>query len=113
MQLFSADATTFSKKNLNIFFASENMKKTSTKVAHKRPKLFFFSIANWHRNSPNHIFCSKKCLPARLLYNAFGFVPFAIFAMKNLSCDFVKTVQVARNEILRKNVLSLKFINMD
>ena len=41
MELFSADTTTFSKD----FFAPENMKKTYSKVAHNRPKLFF-SIAN-------------------------------------------------------------------
>ena len=28
-------------KNINIFFAPENMKKTPSKVAHSRPRLFF------------------------------------------------------------------------
>ena len=43
MQLFSADATMFFKENLrNIFFAPENMKKTPSKVAHNRPRPFFF-----------------------------------------------------------------------
>ena len=39
MQLFSADATMFSKK-FN-FFAPENMKKTPSKVAHNRFPVFF------------------------------------------------------------------------
>ena len=42
MQLFSADATIF-KKNINIFFAPENKKKTPATVAHNRLN-FFFSI---------------------------------------------------------------------
>ena len=48
MQLFSADATIFSKKNLNLFFAHENLKKQASKVAHNRP---FFS-----QTSPELIF---------------------------------------------------------
>ena len=36
MQLFSADNTKFKKKN-----APKNMKQTTTKVAHNRPKYFF------------------------------------------------------------------------
>ena len=45
MQLFSADPTTFSR----------NMKKTSSEVAHNRPKLLFFNIANPPKTSPNHM----------------------------------------------------------
>jgi hypothetical protein len=39
MQLFTAGATIFLKKNLK--FAPENMKKLLSKVAHNRPKTFF------------------------------------------------------------------------
>ena len=44
MQLFSAETTMFSK--IFFFFAPENMKKTHSKVAHNRPKLFF-SVLAW------------------------------------------------------------------
>ena len=43
MQLFSADATIFKKKNLTFIFAPENMKKTPSKVAHNWPRPFFSS----------------------------------------------------------------------
>ena len=59
MQLFSADATMF-KKKINIFFAPENMKKTPSKVAHNRPRPFFFSTANRPKSSPNLNSCSIK-----------------------------------------------------
>ena len=49
MQLFSADA-----------FSLENMKKLPSKVAHNRPKTFFFRIANRPKTSPNHTFFSIK-----------------------------------------------------
>ena len=42
MRLFISD-TTILFKNLIYFFAHENMKKPSTKVAHNRPQ-FFFSL---------------------------------------------------------------------
>ena len=61
MQLFSADASVFKKKKL--FFDPENMKKTPSKVAHNRPPNFFFSTANRHKTSPNHIFCSIEMSP--------------------------------------------------
>jgi hypothetical protein len=38
MQLFSADATIFSKKFQQKIFAPENMKNPPSKVAHNRPK---------------------------------------------------------------------------
>ena len=41
MQLFSADTTIFLKRFFIIFFAPENMKKTSSKVAHNWPQFFF------------------------------------------------------------------------
>ena len=40
MQLFSADATIFTKK-IYLFFAHENIKKRASKVAHNRPQTFF------------------------------------------------------------------------
>jgi hypothetical protein len=58
MQLFSADATMFFKK-FQYFFAHANMKKLASKVAHNRP-IFFFSIANRLKISPNLIFSSIK-----------------------------------------------------
>ena len=60
LQLFSADATTFLNFSKIIFFAQENMKKPSLKVAHNRSLIFFFSLANWPKTSPNIIFCSTK-----------------------------------------------------
>ena len=56
MQLFSADATIFSKLKKEIF-TPQNMKKTSSKGSHNQPPIFF-SIANRPKISPNHIFCS-------------------------------------------------------
>ena len=44
MQLFSSDATLFLKKFKKKNFAPENMKKTPKKVAHNRPRPFFFCI---------------------------------------------------------------------
>ena len=59
VQLFSADAT-MSLKISKKFFAPENMKKTPSKVAHNRPRLFFFSIANRPKSRPNLNSCSIK-----------------------------------------------------
>ena len=42
MQLFSADATMFSKKKKN--FDHKKLKKPPQKVAHNRPRPFFFSL---------------------------------------------------------------------
>ena len=41
MQLFSSDATMFLKEFKTFFFATENMKRTPSKVAHNRPRPFF------------------------------------------------------------------------
>ena len=46
MQFFSAQATTFSKKN---FFAHENMKKVPSKVAHNWPQIVFSVLARMPR----------------------------------------------------------------
>ena len=43
MQLFSADAIVFSKK-INIFFDPEKVKKLASKVAHNRPRPFYFTV---------------------------------------------------------------------
>jgi hypothetical protein len=40
MQVFSADATIF-KKKIELFFAPENIKKKTSKVAHNWPPIFF------------------------------------------------------------------------
>ena len=48
MQLFSADATMFSKKILKYFFDPEKVKKRASKVAHNRPNPFF------PQSSPDH-----------------------------------------------------------
>ena len=44
MQLFSADAIVFSKKNLNFFFDPKKVKKRASKVAHNRPRPFYFTV---------------------------------------------------------------------
>ena len=56
------------------FFAPQNMKKTSSKGSHNWPP-FFFSIANWPKTSPNHIFCSKKWLQMSALLFLVGTMP--------------------------------------
>ena len=43
MQLFSADAVVFSKK-LKFFFDPERVKKRISKVAHNRPRTFYFIV---------------------------------------------------------------------
>ena len=40
------------KKNLNLFFAHENIKKRASKVAHNRPETFFRSTARLQQTSP-------------------------------------------------------------
>ena len=52
MQLFSADATMFLKKN-QLFFAHENMKKRPSKVAHNQPQFFFSGLPTGRK--PNQI----------------------------------------------------------
>ena len=42
MQLFSADPVVFSK--MNFFFDPEKVKKWASKVAHNRPKPFYFTV---------------------------------------------------------------------
>ena len=44
MQLFSADAIVFSKKLKKNFFDPQNMKKPPSKVAHNRPRPFYFTV---------------------------------------------------------------------
>ena len=56
MQLFSVDATIFSKKKINLFFAHENIKKTPSKVAHNRPQTFFSQYCPAAQTSPESIF---------------------------------------------------------
>ena len=48
MQLFSADATMFSKKN----FALKKLKKPPSKVAHNQPKTFFSQVRPGCGNQP-------------------------------------------------------------
>ena len=63
MQLFSADTTLFFIYFL--IFALENMKKLLSKIAHN---IFFFSIANQPKTTPNLIFCSIKIVSLRNFY---------------------------------------------
>ena len=44
MQLFSADAIEFSKKFQKNFLTPKKLKKLATKVAHNRPKPFYFTV---------------------------------------------------------------------
>ena len=57
MQLFSEDATIFSKK----IFAHENLKKQASKVAHNRPQTFFHSTGPAAQTSPELIFHIEIC----------------------------------------------------
>jgi hypothetical protein len=52
MQLFSADATIFSKKKLNLFFALENKKNRPQKLLIIDPKLFFHKYGPAAQTSP-------------------------------------------------------------
>ena len=70
-QLFSADATVFSK-NLNFCFASENMNKNPIKSTIISP--IFFQYCQPAKTSPNFKYFSQKSPIARLLYNDFGFM---------------------------------------
>ena len=68
MQLFSANTTIF-KKQLNCFFALENIKKRPQKLLIIGPN-FFFRIANRTKTSTNLNFCSIKiALRATLDFN--------------------------------------------
>ena len=58
MQVFSADGTMFSKKN--IFFTSENLKKTPSKVAHNRPKIIFSVLAKLPKRPKNRYLAQPK-----------------------------------------------------
>ena len=55
-----------------IFFAPENMKKLSSKVAHNRPKLFFSVLQINPKPAQITFSVQKKCLRARILYNDFA-----------------------------------------
>jgi len=55
MQLFSADATIFSKKKLNSFFAHENIK--------NRPQKFFFTVLLSCPNQPRIDFSYYEYVP--------------------------------------------------
>jgi hypothetical protein len=44
MQLFSAEATIFSKKILSLFFVHENIKKRASKIPHNPPQTFFSQV---------------------------------------------------------------------
>ena len=66
MQLFSADTTIF-KENLKLFFAPENMKKPTSKVAHNRPN--FFSVLPTPKSQ---FLFHTKLLTKQLMYNHFA-----------------------------------------
>ena len=52
MQLFCVDATIFSKKKKDSFFAHENLKTWVSKVAHNRPQTVFFTVLPGCPNQP-------------------------------------------------------------
>ena len=52
MQLFSADAIAFSKKNKKKFFDHEKVKKWASNVAHNRPRPFFPLSSPGHSPQP-------------------------------------------------------------
>ena len=56
MQIFSEDATLFSKKNSNLFFAHENIKNGPQKLLIIGPKLFFHKYGPAAQTSPELIF---------------------------------------------------------
>ena len=62
MQLFSADATIFSKK-FEFIFAPENIKKRTSKVAHNQPQTFFSQYWPGCPNQPRIDFSYYKYVP--------------------------------------------------
>jgi hypothetical protein len=62
MQLFSADAMVFSKKKIKKNFDPEKVKKWASKVAHNRPRPFYFTVQpRPTAHSPELIFHIMKC----------------------------------------------------
>ena len=70
MQLFSAEATIVFKKYIS-FFAPENMKKPTSKVAYNRPKLLFLaqiqhkSLFLFHKNCSPRDLCIMTLFAVR------------------------------------------------
>ena len=64
MQLFSADATMFSILFFVFFF--ENMKKSPSKVAHNRPRLFFLYCQPAQIQPKSQFLFHKNCSPRDL-----------------------------------------------
>jgi hypothetical protein len=62
LQLFSADATIFSKK-FEFIFAPENIKKRTSKVAHNQPQTFFSQYWPGCPNQPRIDFSYYKYVP--------------------------------------------------
>ena len=72
MQLFSADVTMLLFLFYSILY-HKNLKKMASKVVHNQPKcVFFLSIANRPKSSPNLNSCPIKISTAGLLYNDFA-----------------------------------------
>jgi hypothetical protein len=66
MQLFSADATMFSKIFFFFFFAHKKLKKPPSKVAHNRPKHFIPQPSPSHSQQPKIDFSCHKNVPPSL-----------------------------------------------
>ena len=84
MQVFSADAMVFSKKNLKNFFDPEKLKKTLKKVAHNRPKPFYSTVQpRPTAHSPKLIFHIMKSRDQRsvLLSVVFCNEPYSIIIL--------------------------------
>ena len=60
MQLFSVDATMFSKLN-GTKYATENMKKTPSKVAYNGAKIIFFSTGSAAKMAQKQKSLTTKC----------------------------------------------------
>ena len=70
---------------LNFFLPMKTWKNPPSKVAHNRPKFYFFSNANRPKSSPNLNSCSIKISTAGVLYNDFDCALISIFTCQFLS----------------------------
>ena len=97
MQLFSADAMVFSKKNI---FGPEKVKKRASKVAHNRPRPFYFRVQSRPTaKSPELILHIKKSRDQRSVLLSVlksSFEINIIFRVSNVIC--IPTLEMSNRQ---------------
>ena len=83
------------QKKFKHFFASENMKQLSSKVAYNRAKLFFSVLPIGPKPAQITFSVPKKCLPARRLYNDFDWTRLGGFRKRQFLLTKAKLFQEA------------------